>query len=51
MTNLSDVEKYIIEKLDRIDAKVHTIDKKLAYHLGVVVTIASLASVFINKFF
>ncbi len=42
-------EEYVLEKLDAINDKVHTIDKRLAFYSGGITIITVAISVAINQ--
>lgn len=48
---MTEFEEYIINKVDKINSKVHSIDKKLAYFAGGVTVVATACSILITKLF
>lgn len=46
---MTDFEQYIIDKIDTINCKVHSIDKKLARFAGGVTVAAAIISIIVTK--
>jgi hypothetical protein len=50
MGNLNEFEKYLLEKLEKMDDKIDIINRKLAYGIGIGTTIATALSIIFTKF-
>lgn len=48
---MTDFEQYMIDKIDTINSKIHSIDKKLAYFAGGVTVVATAVSIIVTKIF
>jgi len=46
-----DFEKYVLNRLDKINNKVNQIDRKIAYFMGGATIVATLSSLILSKLF